>query len=126
MTLIDLPASPPGVPLAASWDGTIFSLLDQRRLPHEVVHEVQDSGESVFAAIREMRVRGAPAIGIAAAFGLALAMKDDDGSIFFNRQANCDIGYQIAIKICGCYTDNFTIWKRISCTPAQASIWMAS
>ena len=79
MTLIDLPASPPGVPLAASWDGTIFSLLDQRRLPHEVVHEVQDSGESVFAAIREMRVRGAPAIGIAAAFGLALAMKDDDG-----------------------------------------------
>ena len=78
MTDIDLPAAPPGVPLAVRWDAGTLWLLDQRLLPGEVKHEAHATGESVFAAIREMRVRGAPAIGIAAAFGLALALKDDD------------------------------------------------
>ncbi|MEE4300105.1 MAG: hypothetical protein V2J24_11750, partial [Pseudomonadales bacterium] len=78
MTEIDLPEAPSGVPLAVRWDGTTLRLLDQRLLPREVRHDAYGSGEEVFAAIREMRVRGAPAIGIAAAFGLALALKDDD------------------------------------------------
>lgn len=78
MTEIDLPEAPPGVPLAVRWDGAKLRLLDQRLLPHEIRHEACASGEDVYAAIREMRVRGAPAIGIAAAFGLALALQDDD------------------------------------------------
>jgi methylthioribose-1-phosphate isomerase len=48
-------------------------LLDQRRLPDEVVEvECRSAGE-VADAIRAMAVRGAPAIGVAAAYGLALA-----------------------------------------------------
>jgi len=48
-------------------------LLDQRRLPDEVVYlECATVGE-VAAAIRNMAIRGAPAIGVAAAYGLALA-----------------------------------------------------
>ena len=48
-------------------------ILDQVRLPHEV-HVVRTSSASAVAdAIRRMQVRGAPAIGIAAAFGVALA-----------------------------------------------------
>ena len=48
-------------------------LLDQRRLPDELVEvECATAGE-VAAAIREMVVRGAPAIGVAAAYGYALA-----------------------------------------------------
>lgn len=78
MTQLDLPHAPPGVPLAVRWDGEVLRLLDQRLLPHEVRHDAYATAEEVFAAIREMRVRGAPAIGIAAAFGLALALKDDD------------------------------------------------
>ncbi len=78
MTDIDLPEAPPGVPLAVRWDGETLRLLDQRLLPQEVRHDACTSGEDVFTAIREMRVRGAPAIGIAAAFGLALSLRDDD------------------------------------------------
>ena len=54
-------------------DGPKVVLLDQRRLPDEVVElECRNVAELV-AAIRELAIRGAPAIGIAAAYGLALA-----------------------------------------------------
>lgn len=69
---------PAGVPPSVRWDGTRLWLLDQRRLPGEVVQEAWGSADGVHAAIREMRVRGAPAIGIAAAFALVLAMRDAD------------------------------------------------
>jgi methylthioribose-1-phosphate isomerase len=48
-------------------------LLDQRRLPAEVVELECRTAAEVADAIRAMVVRGAPAIGIAAAYGLALA-----------------------------------------------------
>src|SRR5437899_6530430 len=48
-------------------------LLDQRRLPDEVVDLECRSAAEVAEAIRTLAVRGAPAIGIAAAYGLALA-----------------------------------------------------
>ncbi len=47
-------------------------LVDQTRLPHEVVVLTCQSADEVAEAIRTLRVRGAPAIGVAAAFGLAL------------------------------------------------------
>ncbi len=48
-------------------------LLDQRALPGQLVYVDYDSPAGVADAIREMVVRGAPAIGVAAAYGLALA-----------------------------------------------------
>jgi len=48
-------------------------LLDQRRLPDEVVELECRSAAEVAAAIATLAVRGAPAIGVAAAYGLALA-----------------------------------------------------
>ena len=48
-------------------------LLDQRRLPDEEVEVECRSAEEVAEAIRTMVVRGAPAIGVAAAYGYALA-----------------------------------------------------
>jgi methylthioribose-1-phosphate isomerase len=48
-------------------------LLDQRRLPEERVELRCESAEEVADAIRAMAIRGAPAIGVAAAYGLALA-----------------------------------------------------
>ena len=62
-------------PEAVRWDGTRLHLLDQRRLPETVAVDAYTNGESVRRAIVEMRVRGAPAIGIAAAYGLVLAME---------------------------------------------------
>ena len=49
-----------------------LELLDQTRLPHEAVWVTCRSAEDVYEAIRSMQVRGTPAIGAAAAFGLAL------------------------------------------------------
>ena len=60
------------VPAAIRWEGGRLWLLDQRKLPEEVVYAEQTSAEMVAASIAAMQVRGAPAIGIAAAYGLAL------------------------------------------------------
>ena len=60
-------------------DGPAVVLLDQRRLPDEVVDVRCETAAEVAEAIRDMVVRGAPAIGIAAAYGLALAaLRGDD------------------------------------------------
>jgi methylthioribose-1-phosphate isomerase len=60
-------------------DGPAVVLLDQRRLPDEVVDVRCTTAADVAGAIRDMVVRGAPAIGIAAAYGLALAaLRGDD------------------------------------------------
>jgi methylthioribose-1-phosphate isomerase len=58
------------------WDDGRLALLDQRLLPgREVVLRLRSVAE-VAKAIRTMQVRGAPAIGVAAAFGMALAAAD--------------------------------------------------
>ncbi len=55
------------------WQGDRLSLLDQRKLPFIVEYmECRDS-HAVTQAIRDLVVRGAPAIGISAAFGVVLA-----------------------------------------------------
>lgn len=54
----------------------ILTLLDQTLLPGEVRHLDLSTPEEVAEAIRAMRVRGAPAIGIAAAYGVALAARN--------------------------------------------------
>ncbi|MEE2677757.1 MAG: S-methyl-5-thioribose-1-phosphate isomerase [Myxococcota bacterium] len=54
-----------------------FEIIDQTRLPFEFVHIRIDSLEGAAEAIREMRVRGAPLIGVTAAYGLALALRRD-------------------------------------------------
>ena len=53
-------------------------LLDQRQLPDREVELVCESAAEVAAAIRSLAVRGAPAIGIAAAYGYALAARRGD------------------------------------------------
>jgi methylthioribose-1-phosphate isomerase len=55
------------------WRDGVLELLDQRRLPAEEAWLRCSSAEEVAEAIRTLAVRGAPAIGIAAAYGLALA-----------------------------------------------------
>jgi methylthioribose-1-phosphate isomerase len=57
------------------WDGEHLDLLDQRQLPGATSYERQTGLDSVWTAIRSLKVRGAPAIGIAAAYGLVVAMQ---------------------------------------------------
>ncbi len=54
------------------WKGDALELLDQRLLPEKIAYVTCRSASEVAQAIRDMVVRGAPAIGCAAAFGVAL------------------------------------------------------
>lgn len=58
------------------WQDSCLQLLDQRRLPGAVEYLECRSAQAVCDAIQEMVVRGAPAIGIAAAYGVVLAARD--------------------------------------------------
>ena len=55
------------------WSGDRLVLLDQTLLPSREVERAYERWEDVAEAIRSLVVRGAPAIGVAAAFGVALA-----------------------------------------------------
>ena len=57
------------------WTGESLELLDQRKLPFVVEYLSCRSSDEVAAAIRELAVRGAPAIGISAAWGAVLAAR---------------------------------------------------
>jgi methylthioribose-1-phosphate isomerase len=59
-------------------DGPRVVLLDQRRLPDEVVDLECRTVDELVTAIGELAIRGAPAIGVAAAYGLALAAERGD------------------------------------------------
>lgn len=58
------------------WQPYCLELLDQLVLPHEKVYRKFSTPEGTAEAIRTMIVRGAPAIGIAAAYGMTLAVKE--------------------------------------------------
>ena len=57
------------------WTGHGVQMLDQRRLPGEEISHTYTDYREVAKAIREMVIRGAPAIGVAAAMGVALGVQ---------------------------------------------------
>lgn len=59
-----------------NWTDQGLQVLDQRRLPGVLEYETFSTASEVAEAIASMRVRGAPAIGIAAAYGVALAGRE--------------------------------------------------
>jgi methylthioribose-1-phosphate isomerase len=72
-------AAPPrlGTPPPLHWDGTTLRILDQTRLPAEEAVLTLSGAEDTAGAIRRLAVRGAPLIGVAAAYGLAMEVARD-------------------------------------------------
>jgi methylthioribose-1-phosphate isomerase len=60
--------------LALQWTGHSLKVLDQRQLPEKISYDEYTDAPGVAEAIATMRVRGAPAIGIAAAYGVVLSV----------------------------------------------------
>src|SRR5207237_7468858 len=58
-------------------DGRTVEIIDQTRLPHELVITKLQTVADAARAISTMQVRGAPLIGVAAAYGVALAIAED-------------------------------------------------
>ncbi|HTM55719.1 MAG TPA: S-methyl-5-thioribose-1-phosphate isomerase [Pirellulales bacterium] len=80
------PARPvPTLAWVGNTDGHLV-LIDQTRLPMELVEVECRDVKGVWEAIKSLRVRGAPAIGIAAAYGLCLGLQDvtraDEGTFY--------------------------------------------
>jgi len=55
------------------WKDGVVVIIDQTKLPNEVVWVEMKNSDGVASAIKEMKLRGAPLIGVAAAYGLALS-----------------------------------------------------
>jgi len=75
------------------FEDNAIMILDQSRLPEKVVYEKCTSFTQVAEAIKQLKVRGAPLIGVTAAFGMALAIKKYSGPIqeldaYFNEVKN--------------------------------------
>ena len=77
------------------WRDDKVVMIDQTRLPGEEVYQEYDDFQGVAEAIRGMVIRGAPAIGVAAAMGVALGALDiiaDTHESFFRQLENvCDV-----------------------------------
>jgi len=58
------------------WENNRLYILDQTKLPVDVEMEEQTTVEQVWDSIKKLKVRGAPAIGVAGAYGLVIAMRD--------------------------------------------------
>jgi len=70
------------------WKNNKVVMLDQRLLPGEEIYQTYSTYQEVAEAIKTMVIRGAPAIGIAGAMGLALgalSIKDDKKNPFFQN-----------------------------------------
>ena len=79
-----------GRPTRTIWlagDGWSVAVLDQTRLPHELVVKPLRSLEDAAEAIATMVVRGAPLIGVTAAYGMALAAREDASDTGLRRAA---------------------------------------
>src|SRR5680860_717874 len=63
------------------WLGSSLRILDQSKLPVETVYRIARSYKDVATAIEHLEVRGAPAIGAAAAYGFALGALEYQGDI---------------------------------------------
>lgn len=59
----------------------VVNIIDQTRLPHELVILSLNSLQDACVAIESMQVRGAPLIGVTAAYGLYLALRDDSSAL---------------------------------------------
>jgi len=77
-----------GSPFRSIWldaDGWSVAIIDQTRLPHDFVIRRLESLEDAAEAISTMRVRGAPLIGATAAYGVALAMREQANDAMLER-----------------------------------------
>ena len=81
-----------GHPQRTIWptaDNTAVEIIDQTKLPHEFVTVRLDTMRDAERAIKDMQVRGAPLIGVTAAYGVALSMRHHASDVAL--KASCDM-----------------------------------
>ena len=69
------------------FENNIVKIIDQTKLPHQFVIKDLKKVDDVFNAIKTMEVRGAPLIGATAAYGLVLAILENNDQSFLSKSA---------------------------------------
>lgn len=80
--------------LTVSWKNGSVVLIDQTKLPNKLVHVRYKDYREVANAIKKLVVRGAPAIGVTAAFGLALAAQASRAKALPELMTDLDIAFK--------------------------------
>ena len=68
-------------------EGDVVKIIDQTKLPHQFIIKDLKSVKDAINAIKIMEVRGAPLIGGTAAYGMALAVQENDNPEFIKKSA---------------------------------------
>ncbi len=69
------------------YEGNIVKIIDQTKLPHQFIIKELKTVNDAINAIKVMEVRGAPLIGGTAAYGIALAVQENNNSEFIKKSA---------------------------------------
>lgn len=82
------------------WDNGVVKLVDQIKLPNELVYIECRTKEEIWHAIKVMQIRGAPAIGVAAGFGVVLGMKEKGAKTYseFKNELDKLISYLASVR----------------------------
>ena len=68
--------------VSVDWEESAVIILDQTQLPSREVYLRLYTPEEIWEAIYHLKVRGAPAIGVAAAYGMAVVHNNSGNSLF--------------------------------------------
>jgi methylthioribose-1-phosphate isomerase len=81
--------------LTVSWEDDGVTMIDQTKLPNKLVYVKCLDYKQVAEAIKKLVVRGAPAIGVTAAFGLALAAKSSKAKDLSGLMTDLDTAFKV-------------------------------
>lgn len=82
------------------FDKGVVRLIDQTKLPNELTYINCATKEDIWHAVKSMKIRGAPAIGVAAGFGVALGMKDFSSASYakFKNKLEDVVAYLLGVR----------------------------
>lgn len=120
-----------GKPTLTIWlneDGKTVDIIDQTKLPHQLVVENLITMEDAARAIKDMLVRGAPLIGATAAYGLCLALHEDasderiiEASDYLNKQRPTAVNLRWALEVMAAHLKPLAIEQRLEAAYEKAA-----
>ena len=114
-------------PIRALPEGDAVEIIDQRQLPHELLLVRLVDADAVVTAIRDMWVRGAPLIGAAAAFGVALQARAAPDDVAMNAAtALLGAARPTAVNLAWALQRMQAVWQPLPPASRATACWAAA
>lgn len=120
-----------GTPHLTIWlneDGRSVDIIDQTKLPHQLVIENLKTMQDAARAIKDMLVRGAPLIGATAAYGLCLALHEGasdehiaEASEYLNQQRPTAVNLRWALEVMAAHLKPLPVEQRLAAAYEKAA-----